>query len=89
MNFVIWLVVGGVLGWIASILMKTDRQQGIILNVVVGVVGSMVAGWLITPLVGIGTISQEVFSFPAMLVSLLGAVVLLGIFNVVRRGSVR
>ena len=89
MNFLIWLVVGGVLGWIASVLMKTDGQQGIILNVVVGVVGAMVAGWLITPLVGIGTINQQVFSLPAMLVSLLGAVVLLGIFNLVRRGSIR
>lgn len=89
MNFLIWLVVGGVLGWIASIFMRTDGQQGIILNVVVGIVGALVAGWFITPIVGIGTINQDLFSLPAMLVSLLGAIVLLGIFNLVRRGSVR
>ncbi|MFN3494363.1 MAG: GlsB/YeaQ/YmgE family stress response membrane protein [Hydrogenophaga sp.] len=87
MNFLIWLVVGGVIGWLASLLMKTNDQQGILLNVVVGVVGAMVAGWFITPLVGIGTINQDNFSLPALMVSFLGAAVLLGIVNLVRRGS--
>lgn len=89
MNFLIWLVVGGVIGWLASLLMKTDGQQGILLNVVVGVVGAMVAGWLITPLVGVGTINQDNFSLPALMVSFLGAAVLLGIVNLLRRGSAR
>lgn len=89
MNFLIWLVVGGVIGWLASLLMKTDGQQGILLNVVVGVVGAMVAGWLITPLVGVGTINQDNFSLPALMVSFLGAAVLLGIVNLFRRGSAR
>jgi uncharacterized membrane protein YeaQ/YmgE (transglycosylase-associated protein family) len=89
MNFLIWLVVGGVIGWLASLLMKTNDQQGILLNVVVGVVGAMVAGWFITPLVGIGTINQDNFSLPALMVSFLGAAVLLGIVNLVRRGSPR
>ena len=89
MNIIIWLVVGGVIGWLASILMKTDGQQGLILNVVVGIVGAMLGGWLISPLVGAGTINQDNFSMPAMLVSFVGAAILLAIVNLVRRGSVR
>jgi uncharacterized membrane protein YeaQ/YmgE (transglycosylase-associated protein family) len=89
MNLIIWLVVGGVLGWLASIIMRTDAQQGIVLNVVVGIVGAALAGWLISPLLGVGTINMNEFSFGALLVSLLGAIVLLAIVNVFRRGSVR
>jgi uncharacterized membrane protein YeaQ/YmgE (transglycosylase-associated protein family) len=89
MNFIIWLIVGGVLGWLASMLMKTDGQQGTVLNVVVGVVGALLAGWLISPMVGVGTINQDNFSLPALLVSLGGAVLLLAIVNLVRRGAVR
>lgn len=89
MNFIIWLIVGGVIGWLASILMKTDGQQGIFLNVVVGIVGAMLGGWLISPMVGAGTINQDNFSLPALLVSFVGAAILLAIVNLVRRGSVR
>jgi uncharacterized membrane protein YeaQ/YmgE (transglycosylase-associated protein family) len=89
MNFIIWLVVGGVIGWIASMIMKTDAQQGIFLNVVVGIVGSMLGGWLIAPLLGTGTINQNDFSLMGLLASLIGAVILLAIVNLVRRGSVR
>ena len=89
MNFIIWLIVGGVIGWLASLMMKTDGQQGIILNVVVGIVGSMLGGWLISPMVGAGTINQDNFSLPALLVSFIGAVILLAIVNLFRRGSVR
>ena len=60
-----------------------------ILWILVGVVGALIAGWIISPLVGIPTINQDVFSLPALLVSLLGAIVLLGIVNLVRRGRVR
>lgn len=84
MNFIIWLVVGGLIGWLASILMKS--REGVIMNVVVGIVGAMLGGWLISPLVGVGTINQNNFSFPALLVSLIGAVILLAIVNMVRRG---
>ena len=87
MNFIIWLVVGGVIGWLASIVMKTNGQQGIILNVIVGVVGAMLAGWLISPLVGISTINQDNFSLPSLLVSFVGAAVLLAIVNLFRRRS--
>jgi uncharacterized membrane protein YeaQ/YmgE (transglycosylase-associated protein family) len=88
MNLIIWLIVGGVIGWLASIIMKTDAQQGIILNVVVGIVGALLAGWVISPLVGVGTINQG-FSLMSALVSLGGAIILLAIVNLFRRGSVR
>lgn len=89
MNFIIWLVIGGLIGWVASMIMKTDAQQGVILNVVVGIVGAMLGGWFISPLVGVGTINQNAFSIPAMLVSLVGAIILLAIVNLVRRGTAR
>lgn len=89
MNFIIWLVVGGLIGWIASKIMRTDAQQGIILNVVVGIIGALLAGWLITPLVGEGTINQNNFSLGGLVISLLGAIILLAIVNLFRRGRVR
>ena len=89
MNLIIWLVVGGIIGWIASMIMRTDGQQGIILNIVVGIVGAALGGWVISPLVGVGTINQNEFSVGGLLVSLLGAIVLLAIVNLVRRGSPR
>lgn len=89
MNFILWIIIGGLIGWVASMIMRTNAQQGLFLNIVVGVVGALVAGWIISPLVGIPTINQDVFSLPALLVSLLGAIVLLGIVNLVRRGRVR
>ena len=89
MNFILWLVIGGVIGWLASLIMKTDGPQGILLNIVVGVVGAFLGGWLISPLVGVGTINQKNFSLPAMGVSLVGALILLAIVNFFRRGSTR
>jgi len=89
MNFIIWLVVGGLIGWVASMIMKTDAQQGVILNVVVGVVGALLGGWLLAPLLGTGTINSNDFSIAGLGVSLLGAIVLLAIVNLVRRKSVR
>ena len=58
MNLIIWLVIGGIVGWLASIIMKRDAQQGIILNVVVGIVGAFLAGYFISPLVGIGGVQN-------------------------------
>ena len=89
MNFIIWLVVGGIIGWLASMVMKTDAQQGVILNVVVGIVGAFLGGWLLAPMFGTGTINQNDFSLAGLGVSLLGAVILLAIVNLVRRGSPR
>lgn len=87
MNIIVWLVIGGLIGWVASMVMKTDAQQGVILNVVVGIVGAFIGGWLISPLVGVPTINQDAFSMSALLVSLVGAVILLAIVNLIRRGK--
>jgi uncharacterized membrane protein YeaQ/YmgE (transglycosylase-associated protein family) len=87
MNFIIWLIVGGIIGWLASIVMK--RPEGTILNVVVGIVGAMLGGWLISPLLGAGTINQNDFSLPGLLVSFIGAIILLAIVNLVQRGRAR
>jgi uncharacterized membrane protein YeaQ/YmgE (transglycosylase-associated protein family) len=89
MNFIIWLVVGGLIGWIASKIMNTDAQQGVFLNVVVGIVGSMIGGWLIAPLLGSGTVNQNDFSLMGLLASLIGALILLAFVNFFRRGKVR
>jgi uncharacterized membrane protein YeaQ/YmgE (transglycosylase-associated protein family) len=90
MNFIIWLIVGGLVGWVASIVMGTNRQQGILLNVIVGIVGAFVAGLVLTPYFGISTINQNNFSFPALMVSLLGAIILLAVVSLfTRRGGFR
>lgn len=89
MNIVIWLIIGGVIGWLASLVMRTDGQQGLILNVVVGIVGALIGGFLLSPLLGTSTINQGNFSVGGLLVSFLGAVVLLAIVNLIRRGSAR
>ena len=88
MNILIWLIVGGVVGWLASLIMRTDAQQGILLNVVVGIIGALIGGWVISPMVGVGTINEGL-SIDSFLVSLVGAVVLLAIVNLFRRGRVR
>ncbi|HZH43175.1 MAG TPA: GlsB/YeaQ/YmgE family stress response membrane protein [Lysobacter sp.] len=88
MNIIIWLIVGGIVGWLASLVMRTDAQQGILLNVVVGIVGAFIGGWLIGPLLGAGSINEG-FSIMSFVVSLLGAIILLAIVNLFRRGRVR
>ena len=88
-NLIVWLVVGGVIGWLASIVMKTDAQQGIVLNVVVGIVGAAIGGWFLSPLLGTPTINQDNLSISSLVVSLLGAIILLAIVNLVRRGTAR
>ena len=89
MNFIIWIVIGGVIGWLASMVMKTNAPQGIFLNIVVGIVGAFLGGWLLAPLFGTGTINSDNFSMSSLLVSFLGAVILLGIVNLLRRGKIR
>ena len=88
-NFIVWIVVGGIIGWLASMVMRTNAQQGILLNIIVGIVGAFVAGIVLTPLLGIGTINQNNFSLPALLVSLVGAVILLAVVNLISRGRIR
>ena len=88
MGILVWLIVGGVVGWLASIIMRTDAQQGMVLNVVVGIVGALLAGFIISPMIGVGTINEGV-SIATFLVSLVGAVILLAIVNLFRRGRAR
>lgn len=89
MNFLIWIVVGGVIGWLASMVMKTNEQQGLFLNIIVGIVGALLGGWLIAPLLGTGTINQNDFSIASLGVSFVGALLLLAVVNLFRRGSAR
>ena len=89
MNFLLILVVGGVLGWLASMLMRTDAQQGIILNIIVGIVGAFLAGFLVTPLIGGAPITSGAFDIRSLIASFLGAVILLAVINLVRRGAPR
>ena len=89
MGLIILLVVGGLIGWVASMIMRTDGQQGVFLNIVVGIVGAVLAGFIVTPLIGGVPITSGEIGVQSVLVSLLGAIVLLAIVNLVRRGSVR
>jgi uncharacterized membrane protein YeaQ/YmgE (transglycosylase-associated protein family) len=88
MGIIVWLVIGGLVGWIASIIMGNNARQGILLNVVVGIVGALIGGWLIGPMVGAGSINDEI-SVMSFVVSLVGALILLAIVNLVRRSSTR
>lgn len=89
MGIIVWLIVGGLVGWVASLIMRTDAQQGILLNIVVGIVGAVLGGWLLSPLFGIGTINNGVISVGTFLVSVGGAVILLAIRNLFVRGRAR
>lgn len=89
LGIIIWLVVGGVVGWLASMIMKTDAQQGILLNVVVGIVGAFIGGWLIAPLIGGSTSASAGFNVMGFIAALIGAIILLAIVNLFRRGRVR
>jgi uncharacterized membrane protein YeaQ/YmgE (transglycosylase-associated protein family) len=88
-NFIIWIILGGVLGWLASMIMRTNAQQGVFLDIIVGIVGAFLGGLLLAPLFGTGTINQNDFSLSGLLVSLLGAIILLAVVNLFRRGTAR
>ncbi len=84
-NLILWLVFGALVGWLASLVMRTDAQQGTLLNIVVGIIGAAIGGFII----GGSTINDNAFNLTSLLVSFVGAVILLAIVNLVRRGSVR
>jgi uncharacterized membrane protein YeaQ/YmgE (transglycosylase-associated protein family) len=84
MGIIVWLIVGGIVGWLASLIMRTDAQQGIILNIVVGIIGAVIAGLLL----GKGNINGGI-TLETFLWSLVGAIILLAIVNLIRRGTVR
>ena len=85
MNIIIWLIIGGIIGWLASLIMRTDAQQGIILNIVVGIVGAFIGGLIFSR----GDINNAPLNVTSFVVSLVGAVILLAIVNLFRRGSIR
>ncbi len=85
LTLIIIIIVGGLIGWVASKIMNTDAEQGLLLNVVVGIIGALLAGFLLNPLVGGGNIMEGDFSISALLLSLVGAVVLIWIVKLVRR----
>src|SRR5689334_25128445 len=87
-NVIVWLVIGGAIGWLTSMATKTDKQPGILLNVVAGIEGAMLAGWWVSPMVGAGTIHQPHFSFAALAVSLAGAVCVLAVVQFFRLAAV-
>lgn len=89
MSIIVWLVVGGIIGWLASKIMRTDAQQGLFLNIVVGIIGAFIGGWLGGMLGVGGGINQGDFSISGLLMSFVGAIVLLAIVNMFRRGRVR
>ena len=83
MGIIIWLIVGGIVGWLASLIMRRDGQQGILLNIVVGIVGALLAGWIF------GGGINEAITIRTFLFSVIGAVILLAIVNLFTRGRVR
>ena len=89
MNIIIALIIGGIIGWLASIVMRTDAQQGIFLNIVVGIIGSLLGGLLLGGLLGGGSLLSGALDWRTLLTALLGAIILLAIVNLFRRGRVR
>ena len=84
MNIIIYLIAGAVVGYVASLIMKTNSRQGPLLDIVVGLVGALLAGYIISPLLGVGTINDAI-TIPTLLVSLVGAVILLWVYKMVAR----
>jgi uncharacterized membrane protein YeaQ/YmgE (transglycosylase-associated protein family) len=82
MGIILWIVFGALVGWIASMIMKTDAQQGALLNIVVGIVGAVLGGWIMNSLGESGTTGFNLYSF---VVALLGAIVLIAIVKALRR----
>ena len=84
MNIIIYLIAGAIVGYIASRIMRTSSQQGLLLDIVVGVVGAFLAGWFLSPIFGVGTINDAI-TLPTMLGTLGGAILLLFIVKLIRR----
>ena len=83
-NFIIWIIAGALIGWVASLIMRTNNRQGLIADIIVGILGAFVGGYFLSPLFNVSTINEGNFSIPALLVSLGGAVILLAISRVFR-----
>ena len=88
MSFLVWLMLGVVIGYLGSLIMRSDADRGAVLSTVAGILGALLAGRLLAPFLS-GAPGQGFFSVSAVLVSLLGAVVLVGLLNLLRRGRIR
>jgi uncharacterized membrane protein YeaQ/YmgE (transglycosylase-associated protein family) len=82
MNIIVYLIAGAIVGYVASRIMRTNSQQGLLMDIVVGVIGAFLAGYFISPLLGVGTINDAV-TLPTMLVTLVGSVILLWLYKMV------
>ena len=89
MNIIVWLVIGGLIGWVASMVMGTNGRQGILLNVVVGIAGAALGGWLFGGVLSTSTINQGNLSFSGIMVSLVGAIILIAALKMFRGGASR
>ncbi len=88
-DFIIALVMGGIIGWLASIVMRTDAQQGIFLNIIVGCIGSILGRLLLGGFLGGGHLRGDAFDWRTLVTAFIGALILLAIVNLFRRGRVR
>lgn len=82
MGIILWIIFGALTGWIASMIMKTDAKQGALMNIVIGILGAILGGWLMS---FFGNTGVTGFNIPSFLVALLGSIVLLAIFRVLRK----
>ena len=89
MNIIVWLIIGGLIGWVASMAMGTNGRQGILLNVVVGIIGAALGGWLFGGALSTSTINQGNLSFSGIMVSLVGAIILIAALKMFRGGASR
>ena len=88
MGWIIAIIVGGIIGWLASMVMGRDASMGIVWNVVVGLIGALIGGWLGSMLLGVDSTLTS-FSIPGLLMSFVGAVILLAIANLIQRRRIR
>ena len=90
MGIIMWIIIGGIIGWLASIIMRTDAQQGILLNIIVGIVGAFLGGFVFSLISGREvSVGNNVFDIGSLLVAFVGACILLAIVNLATRGRVR
>ena len=85
MNIIVWIIVGAFAGWVASMIMKTDAQMGAFANIVAGILGAFVGGWVVG-LFGISVPEGEL-NIPSILTAILGAVIIIGLVKLVRGGT--